>query len=151
MSPHEYRRALLQVLFAFDAQKDGQGIGPDLARGVAEGAWSDSKQGESRESSLSRVVKQALEAWGQREQADAWAVRYAPQWPTHRQPAVDRAILRLGVWELTHESTPAKVVIDECIELAKEFSTTDSPAFVNGVLDAIHKEIEAMKSGLTAT
>ncbi len=151
MSPHEYRRVLLQVLFAFDAQKDGAGVGPDLARGVAEGAWAESKRGESREAVLSRVVRQSLEAWGQREHSDAWAMRLAPQWPTHRQPAVDRAILRLGVWEMTHESTPAAVVIDECVDLAKEFSTTESPSFVNGVLDAIRKEIELMKSGLPAT
>ena len=57
----------------------------------------------------------------------------APQWPTRRQPAVDRSILRLAVWELTNTQTPPKVVLDEAIELAKHFSTEQSAAFVNGV------------------
>ncbi len=66
--------------------------------------------------------------------------RSAPQWPPRRQPAVDRSLLRLAVWELTNTQTPPKVVIDEAIELAKHFSTGQSPAFVNGVLDAVLKE-----------
>jgi len=53
---------------------------------------------------------------------------------------VDRNILRLAVWELTSADTPPKVVIDEAIELAKAFSTEHSPAFVNGVLDAVLHE-----------
>ena len=50
------------------------------------------------------------------------------------------------MWELTNASTPPKVVIDEAIELAKSFSTEQSPAFVNGVLDAVLKENVALKS-----
>ncbi len=75
-----------------------------------------------------------------RETIDALIERIAPQWPPRRQPAVDRCILRLAVWELTTQATPPKVVIDEAIELAKEFSTEQSPAFVNGVLDAALRE-----------
>jgi N utilization substance protein B len=59
---------------------------------------------------------------------------------------VDRNILRLAVWELTNADTPPKVVIDEAIELAKCFSTEQSPAFVNGVLDAVLKENMALKA-----
>ena len=76
----------------------------------------------------------------QRQAIDQRLERIAPQWPPRRQPAVDRNLLRLAVWELTNLQTPPKVVIDEAIELAKEFSTEQSPAFVNGVLDAILKE-----------
>ena len=51
-----------------------------------------------------------------------------------------RMILRMAVWELRHgQDTPAPVVIDEAIELARTFSTDDSVRFVNGVLDAIRK------------
>ena len=53
---------------------------------------------------------------------------------------MDRGILRLAVWELTNADTPPKVVIDEAIELSKAFSTEQSPAFINGVLDAVLKE-----------
>jgi len=91
-------------------------------------------------------VPTAKAAWENREQADAWVERLAPQWPPRRQPGVDRAILRLAVWELTSGETPPKVVIDEAIELAKSFSTEQSPAFVNGVLDAVLKEIKSLTS-----
>ena len=96
------------------------------------------------------VRQQAMEmaggAWEQRQSADRWVERLAPQWPTHRQPAVDRNLLRLAVWELTNTQTPPKVVIDEAIELAKAFSTESSAAFVNGVLDAVLKEHRALLS-----
>jgi N utilization substance protein B len=78
--------------------------------------------------------------WSQREQIDVWVERLAPQWPPRRQPGVDRNLIRLAVWELTNTDTPPKVVIDEAIELAKEFSTEQSPGFVNGVLDSVLKE-----------
>ena len=83
--------------------------------------------------------------WNQRDQIDTWIERLAPQWPPRRQPGVDRNLIRLAVWELTNTDTPPKVVIDEAIELAKQFSTEQSPAFVNGVLDSVLRE----KRGLT--
>ena len=49
-------------------------------------------------------------------------------------PAVDRTVLRLGAWELLHGDVPPAVAIDEAVELAKQLSTDESPAFVNGVL-----------------
>ncbi len=55
--------------------------------------------------------------------------------------AVDRNVLRLAVFELGHTDTPDRVVIDEAIELARDFGSERSPAFVNGVLDAIAKEL----------
>ena len=56
-------------------------------------------------------------------------------------PMVDRAILRLSTWELVDRSdVPTAVVIDEAIELAKDYSTERSPAFINGVLDAVARE-----------
>ena len=62
-------------------------------------------------------------------------------WRFDRVADVDKAVLRLGAFELMHEpQTPAAVVIDEAVELAKRFSEADSPAFVNGVLDALRQE-----------
>ena len=61
---------------------------------------------------------------------------FAPE----RIDPVDRAVLRLGTYELLHTTTPAKVVINEAIELARCFGTTDSHRFVNGVLDRIAKQ-----------
>jgi transcription antitermination protein NusB len=59
-------------------------------------------------------------------------------WTLDRLPAVDRAILRVAVWELLHaEDVPEPVAVDEAVELAKKLSTDDSPAFVNGVLGQV--------------
>jgi N utilization substance protein B len=63
-------------------------------------------------------------------------------WRLERVADVDKAVLRLGAYELIHEGgTPSAVVIDEAVELAKRFSEADSPAFVNGVLDALKKKV----------
>ncbi|MGB6946419.1 MAG: transcription antitermination factor NusB [Bryobacteraceae bacterium] len=62
-------------------------------------------------------------------------------WKIERMPVVDRNILRLGIYEMSRQDTPAAVVIDEALELARQFSGEESVAFINGVLDAIHKEI----------
>ncbi|MFT4214831.1 MAG: transcription antitermination factor NusB [Microbacterium sp.] len=70
-----------------------------------------------------------------REEIDEQIVTHARDWKLDRMPAVDRAILRIAVWELLHnEEVPTAVAIDEAVELAKEFSTDDSGAFVHGVL-----------------
>ena len=62
-------------------------------------------------------------------------------WKIERMPVVDRNILRLGIYEMSRQGTPAAVVIDEALELARQFSGEESVAFINGVLDAVHKEI----------
>ena len=74
---------------------------------------------------------------------DACIAKHAEHWRMERMPAVDRNILRLAVFEMTSEKTPAAVVIDEAIELARKFSSEESAQFVNGVLDAIHREASA--------
>jgi transcription antitermination protein NusB len=134
------RELAMQVLFLWDAHGSndtemalhaiGQPGAPDVDDDVRRAALS-----------------MAEGAWGQREASDQWVERLAPQWPPRRQPPVDRNILRLGIWEMTNTVTPAKVVIDEAIELARQFSTEQSPAFINGVLDAAHKENRALKEG----
>jgi len=69
---------------------------------------------------------------------------HAIGWKLERLPAVDRAILRLAIWELEHRhDVPTAVVIDEAVELAKEYSTEKSSGFVNGVLDAIATVVRA--------
>lgn len=73
-----------------------------------------------------------------REQLDAQIVSNARGWALDRMPALDRAILRLAIYELTgRPDVPTAVVIDEAVELAKRFSTDDSGRFVNGVLSAV--------------
>jgi N utilization substance protein B len=62
-------------------------------------------------------------------------------WRLERMPPVDRNILRLAIFEMTRRITPAAIVIDEAIELARQFSGEESVGFINGVLDAVHKEL----------
>jgi len=64
---------------------------------------------------------------------------HSPKWKLTRMPHVDRNLLRLGSFEILFANTPHKVVIDECIEIAKRFGTDASGGFINGVLDAIAK------------
>ena len=67
--------------------------------------------------------------------------RLSVDWPLARQPAVDRNILRLAMFEISHvESTPPVVVVNEAVELAKKFSTADSGKFINGVLATYLRE-----------
>jgi len=61
-------------------------------------------------------------------------------WKLERMPIVDRNILRLAIYEMSRQDTPAAVVIDEALELARQFSGDESVAFINGVLDAVHKD-----------
>jgi N utilization substance protein B len=66
----------------------------------------------------------------------------ATNWRLDRIAPVDRTILRLGAYELVAEAeTPSAVILDEAVELAKRFGEADSPAFVNGVLDAIRRRV----------
>jgi len=74
---------------------------------------------------------------------DALISSHSAHWRIDRLAVVDRMILRMAAWELTHsQDTPAPVVIDEAIELARTFSTEESVRFVNGLLDAIRKSRE---------
>ncbi len=62
----------------------------------------------------------------------------AENWRISRMPAVDRNLLRLSTFELSHQKeTPSEVILNESIELAKRFGTADSPSFINGILDKI--------------
>ena len=85
---------------------------------------------------------------------DAEIAEAATNWRIERIAPVDRTILRLGAYELAEEDgTPAAVVLDEAVELAKRFGEADSAAFVNGVLDAIQKRVrgETARDGAEAS
>jgi transcription antitermination protein NusB len=75
-----------------------------------------------------------------KEQIDETLAAVVDNFAPERIDPVDRAILRLGTYEILHTDTPPKVAINEAIELAKRFGTTDSRRFVNGVLDKISKQ-----------
>ncbi len=67
----------------------------------------------------------------------------APQWSIDKLNKIDLAILWLAIYELENKDTPPKVVIDEAVELAKEFGSESSSSFINGVLGTIYKQVPA--------
>ena len=73
--------------------------------------------------------------------ADEEITKHAIDWKLDRMAAIDRAILRLGIYELRRGETPARVVINESVELAKRFSSEDASAFVNAILDIVRKSL----------
>jgi N utilization substance protein B len=128
----ESRRLALQVLYAADLAPD-QPSDSAFDR-VAEnfdlhpGALAFAKE----------LVCGTLEA---RDAIDARIAENARNWRLDRMAAVDRNLLRLAVHELLHTATPAEVVIDDAVELARDFGGERSPAFVNGVLDAVARAL----------
>ncbi|HEY2587305.1 MAG TPA: transcription antitermination factor NusB [Tepidisphaeraceae bacterium] len=132
------RELAMQALFLWDTNGERD---VDLARPIVE-------EGAPEDETIRRsALEMAGGAWEQRAAIDAQIERLAPQWPPRRQPGVDRNLIRLAVWELTNTDTPPKVVLDEAIEMAKKFSTEQSPSFVNGVLDAVLREHQALVQG----
>jgi N utilization substance protein B len=68
--------------------------------------------------------------------------KHCENWRFERLAAIDRAILRLAIHEMKAADTPAKVVLNEAVDLAKKYSSEESGGFVNGVLDSIHKSLQ---------
>jgi N utilization substance protein B len=77
-----------------------------------------------------------------RDEIDTLLGRFSEHWTVERMPAIDRALLRMGTFELGWEPTlPTGVIINEAIELAQEYSTKDSGRFVNGLLTRVSEEL----------
>ena len=72
---------------------------------------------------------------------DELIVKQAENWKLERLAAIDRAILRLAIYELRTADTPPKVILNEAVELAKKFSSEEAGSFVNGILDAVLKTL----------
>ena len=125
------RKRALDILFSADVRGD------ELAVTLAAAATRAANE-PSREASwlYARDIVDGI--IDNRDEIDEQIVTHAKDWKLERMPAVDRAILRLAVWELLfNDEVPAAVAIDEAVELAKEFSTDDSGSFVHGVLARI--------------
>jgi len=72
---------------------------------------------------------------------DELIVRQAENWRLERLAVIDRAILRLAIYELRTTDTPPKVILNEAVQLAKKFSSEEAGSFVNGILNAVHKSL----------
>ncbi len=125
------RQRALQILFLWDARRQ------PVDEAVS--AYFDTLCAEEHPERDSFAVGLVEGAIAHIEELDGLISRHAEHWRMERMPAVDRNILRLGVYEMLHGATPAAVTIDEALELTRKFSGEESVQFVNGVLDAIHR------------
>lgn len=87
------------------------------------------------------IPELVLEIQKQTEVINKIIVESAPTWPIDKINKIDLAILHLAIYELKNEDTPPKVIIDEAVELAKEFGSESSGPFVNGVLGTIYDQM----------
>lgn len=128
------RVAALQILYAVDlrSRTDKRGDLAEETFSTALGHIEIPVGAEAFAKELVTGVTRDLEA------IDAEIVRHARNWRIERMPAVDRNVLRLGVYELSQGLAPA-VAIDEALELARRFGGESSVSFVNGVLDAVSR------------
>ena len=126
----------MQALYQFDVQ------GPDIFE-LLDGFYIEADEDEFVRKLASEWTKGT---WENLEQCDEPIITSTIKWQFTRLSPVDKSILRLAVYQLKFcADIPPKVVINEAIELAKKYSTDKSPAFVNGVLDAILKKLNKQK------
>ena len=119
------RKRALDVLFEADQR------GADIHTVLEERLRESGRQTPLPEYAI-QIVRGVAE---HRYQLDAQIASASPEWPLHRMPAVDRALLRIGLWEIVHSAdVPGPVAIDEAKALAADLSTDDSARFVGGVL-----------------
>jgi N utilization substance protein B len=130
---HRARRLALQALCCLDVQ--GQKTADLVAQFI-----DDSQDPPETRAAARKLLSEAEAA---RDESDRTLTRHAKHWDLSRLALVDRNILRLAVAEMRGGQTPPKVVITEAIRLASEFSSGESPRFVNGILDAVMKEMLA--------
>lgn len=135
-TPRDIRRLAFQTLYQLDARG-----GADAESILEHIAHDDEELGAFTAGERKKAFLLASGAYEKRGEADAFMHTLAPTWPAHRQAAVDRAILRLAYYEMTHAGVSPKIAVNEAVELAKMFSTEKSPAFVNGLLDKALKNV----------
>jgi N utilization substance protein B len=142
MARHRARQQALQLLFQWDLRRTPI---EDIIRGyydsllVSEDTIGRPRPDEFAQQLLRGVIEEIAGV-------DDLITRHASNWRMERMPAVDRNILRLAVYEMLRTDTPPAVAIDEALELARRFSGEESVHFVNGVLDAVRRELPAAAS-----
>jgi transcription antitermination protein NusB len=129
------RQRALQILFLWDNRRQAA---PEAIDAYYDTLYSDEKP--ERDPFVAGLVEGTIEHAAE---IDDLISKHAEHWRIERMPAVDRNVLRLAVYEMAYGGTPAPVVIDEALELARKFSNEESVQFVNGVLDAIHRSRSA--------
>jgi N utilization substance protein B len=131
------REAALQILFQIDAS----GVAPSRARQLY---WSELAAGRPGDPAARQFADHLVDVVQRRqEEIDAAIRAVSEHWRLERMGQVDRNVIRLALAELLEDTTtPAAVILDEAIEIAKRYGGEESGQFVNGVLDALKRRLE---------
>ena len=132
---HRSRKRALQILFEWDMR--GEPIDQAISN------YYDTLYSEESEDRLKpdRFMEELVRGTVERApQIDAQIQAKAEHWRLERMAVVDRNILRLAIFELMQNTVPAPIIIDEALELARQFSGDESMSFINGLLDAIRRQ-----------
>ena len=134
-SRRKARECALQMLFAADVAETP----PDE---VVRTYWAELGDTDLEEPARDFATRLAAGTLGQLEALDERIRSRAEHWRIARMAVVDRNILRLAVYEFLYEPTPRTVAINEALEIARRFSTYEATQFINGILDAIKRDLD---------
>jgi N utilization substance protein B len=135
-SRHRAREAAVQMLYQWEVGKTSMF---DVGQTFWTGPAASEPLGDEMRAFATRL---ATGVTGTVADLDPMIAEAAQNWRIERMNVLDRLILRLAIYEFLHEpETPAKVIINEALELARTFSTDDSVRFINGVLDAVRRTL----------
>jgi N utilization substance protein B len=139
---HRAREAALQILYQWDV--GGHDVDAAVDTFFTHQWPNDQPPSDELRAFASRLARDAV---ARMEAIDGLIAETAANWRPERMAVIDRLVLRMAICELLRdEGTPAAVVINEALELARTFSTEESVKFINGMLDAIRKKLERVKS-----
>jgi N utilization substance protein B len=134
-SRRKARECALQMLFAAD-------VAGTRSDQLARTFWSELSDAELEPGAQEFATSRAMGALAHLDEVDEKIKSRAEHWRISRMALVDRNLLRLAVYEFLHESTPRTVIINEALEIARRFSTWEATQFINGILDAIKRDLD---------
>ncbi|HEU0251631.1 MAG TPA: transcription antitermination factor NusB [Pyrinomonadaceae bacterium] len=134
-SRRKARECALQMLFAAD-------VAEMPADDVVRSYWAELGESDLDETAREFATRLAAQTLSNLELLDDRSRSRAEHWRISRMAVVDRNILRLAVYEFLYEPTPRTVAINEALEIARRFSTYEATQFINGILDAIKRDLD---------
>jgi N utilization substance protein B len=123
------REFAMQMLFQWEMSKQDPGK-------LEAKFWRAAKASDSTQEFANKLFEGAAKDVAE---LDALIVKHSENWRLERLAAIDRAVLRLAVFELRGGETPPKVILNEAVDLAKKFSSEDAGSFVNGILNSVYQ------------
>ena len=131
------RKRAVDAIYAADLRKES----PVDLLGVTQVQVADRQNQEEIFAYAKEIVEGVID---NHSEIDDLLETYSEGWSIERMPNVDRAILRVGIWEIVYSDTPNAVVVNEAVDLAKEYSTDESGGFINGLLSRVSGTRQAL-------